>query len=130
MGEYFGPSTANGGIDASYLVRDEDSPGRDNGAYLLQNQQHYIVDAHPDCAMGYLNDPFEPANCFFQANPDNPCQILVVSRVVFPCRGVYELAVNYGWDYWADRLHLLSPDAAVRCTAFYHPDWTLPGRAS
>ena len=73
MGEYWGPSTANGGIGPAYLVNDADPPGREDGAYLLQNQNHYIVDAHVDCAMGYLNDPFEPANCFFQPNPDNPC---------------------------------------------------------
>ena len=83
VGEYFGPSTANGGIDPSYLTNDADPPGRDDGTYLL-NQNHYIVDAHVDCAVGYLNDPFETANCFIQPNPDNPCQILVVTRIVFP----------------------------------------------
>ena len=123
VGEYFGPSTANGGIDRSFLTNDLDPPGREDGAYLLQNQHHYIVDAHPDCAVGYLNDPFAPANCFFQPNPDNPCQILVVTRTILPSRGVYELTVNYGWDYWSERLHLLSPDAQARCIAFYHPNW-------
>ena len=122
VGEYWGPSTTNGGIDPIYLTSDRDPPGRDDGAYLLQHADAYIVDAHKDCAVGYLNDPFEEANCFFQVNPDNPEQILVVTRVVFPGRGVYELTVNYGWDYWRERLHLLSPSAQARCLAFYCPD--------
>ena len=123
IGEYEGLSTANGGIDVSYLTNDADPPGWADGAYLLQNQHHYIVDAHEDCAVGYLNDPFEQASCFFQPHPDNPCQILVVNRITFPSRGVFEPTANYGWDYWADRLHLLSPDAQARCIAFYQPDW-------
>ena len=104
-------------------TNDVDPPGREDEAYLLQNQHHYIVDAHSDCAVSYLNDPFAPANCFFQPNPDNPCQILVVTHTILPSRGVYELTVNYGWDYWSERLHLLSPDAQARCIAFYHPNW-------
>ena len=124
IGVYESPSTANGGIDEYYLTSEEDPPGRENGAYLLQNQHQYIVDAHVDCAVGYINDPFAPANCLFQANPDNPCQrILVVNRIVFPSRSVFEPTANYGWDYWADRLHLLSPDAQAQCIAFYHPEW-------
>ena len=27
--------------------------------------------------------------------------------------------VNYGWQYWAERLHLLSSDAQRRCINFY-----------
>ena len=121
VGEFWGPSSANNGIDPSYLTSGLDPHGRDDGAYLLQHENIYIVDAHKNCAVGYLNDPFEDANCFFQANPENPCQILVVSRIIFPSRGVFELTVNYGWDYWKDRLHLLSSTAQARCLAFYQP---------
>ena len=81
-----------------------------------------MVDAHVNCAGGYLNDPFEEANCFFQPDPDNPSTILLVNRVHFPRNGVYELTVNYGWDYWKDRLLFLSPAARRRCIAFYRPN--------
>ena len=86
VGEYWGPNSANGGVDQSYLTSELDPPGRDDSAYLLQHEDIYIVDAHEDCAVGYLNDPFEEANCFFH-------QILVVTRISFPSS---ELTINYG----------------------------------
>ena len=122
MGEYWGPSTANRGISPSYCDPDPDLAdppnAREDGAYLLRHGT-YLVDAHPDCAVGYLNDPFENANCFFQPDPDNSNRLLVVARVNFPSNGVFELTVNYGWQYWSERLHLLSADAQRRCVNFY-----------
>ena len=122
VGTYWGPDTNNGGIDPSFLGSTEDPPGRDDGAYLLVDTDEYIVDAHVHCAVGYLNDPFEEANCFFQPDPDNPLRIILVNRVHFPRHGIYELTVNYGWDYWKDRLRLLSSEARRRCIAFYRPE--------
>ena len=99
VGEYWGPSTANGGIPSIYQDPnpDLDDPpnARDDGAYLLRNDT-YLVDAHEDCAVGYINDPFEEANCFFQIDPTNEHRILVVARVTFPINGVFEIFVNYG----------------------------------
>ena len=122
VGEYWGPSTANGGFPLTYCDPNpnlDDPPNaRADGAYLLRNDT-YLVDAHEDCAVGYINDPFEEANCFFQIDPTNEHRLLVVARVTFPSNGVYEIFVNYGWQYWAERLHLLSPDAQRRCLNFY-----------
>ena len=122
VGEYWGPSTANGGFPSLYCDPDPDLPdppnARADGAYLLRNDR-YLVEAHEDCAVGYLNDPFELANCFFQVDPSNEHRLLVIARVTFPSNGVYELFVNYGWQYWEDRLHLLSPENQQRCLNFY-----------
>ena len=32
----------------------------------------------PECAMGYLNDPFTLDNCFFQPDPSNPVVFLFI----------------------------------------------------
>ena len=62
------------------------------------------MDAHVDCAVGYLNDTFAPTNSFFQPNPDNPSQMLVINCTVLPSRRFFERIVNYGWDYWSEIL--------------------------
>ena len=77
--EYFGQSTANGGLPISHLTASHPS-GRADGGYLLQSGD-YMVDCDPHCPGGYLNDPFCPGNCFFQPAPDNPHRLLVVLRV-------------------------------------------------
>ena len=58
LGIFWGPSTANQGLPASILEPGADIPAgvRDDGAYLLRHGP-YMVDADPDCAMGYVNEP-------------------------------------------------------------------------
>ena len=83
MDEYFGPNTRSGGINPRYLAGNAPVPpsARAKGAYLLLRHGSYMVDCAPECAMGYLNDPFTLENCFFQPDPSNPCRLLIALRI-------------------------------------------------
>ena len=65
-GRYWGPSTRNNGIPSEYAPEDSPVPAgtRDEGAYLLRHRT-YLVDADEDCSMGYANEGWREANCFF-----------------------------------------------------------------
>ena len=76
--------------------------------------------------MGYLNDPFCTANCFFQPDPDNPNRILLILRVNLHRGQLHELFVNYGASYWRLHFHLLSAEAQQACAAFYNLSDLLP----
>ena len=54
-----------------------------------------MVEADPDCAMGYINEGWEDANASFQPNPRNPRELLVLKRNL-PAGGIYEITINYG----------------------------------
>ena len=127
LGKYWGPSTANGGIDAIYLPQAAPLPpaARAQGAYLLRHGQ-YMVDCDPACPMGYLNDPFRLANCFFQPDPDDHNCILLILRVNLHQGQLHELYVNYGASYWRLHFHLLSAEAQQACAAFYNLSDLLP----
>ena len=127
VGAYWGDDTVNGGIHPSHLPLSAPPPpnARANGAYLLRHGD-YLVDCDPDCAVGYLNDPFQVANCFFQPDPENPRRLLVVLRVGLQQGHLHELYVNYGADYWWEHYHLLSPTSRRACEAFYNIDFDLP----
>ena len=120
LGKYWGPSTANGGLPASYLDLNRDSfpEARDDGDYLLQHGT-YMVDAAADCPMGYINEGWSAANCFFQPNPDRVNELVVVSWYTFPPNGVYELFTNYGFLYWLHRRHLLDSTTGQECLRYY-----------
>ena len=72
-----------------------------------------MVNCDSDCSVGYLNDPFRLANCFFQPDPTDPHRILVVLRVNLRQGQLHELTVNYGADYWMEYYHLLSATTLV-----------------
>ena len=105
VGGYWGPDTFNQGLPGWLLLPDSVIPEgvREGGAYLLRHG-NYMVDADPDCAMGYINEGWEDANASFQPNPRNPYEILIVLKRNLPAHGIYELTVNYGAEYW-ERLH-------------------------
>ena len=112
-GEFWGPNTRNGGIPPEYAPSDAPLPTgtRDDGAYLLRHG-HYLVDADVDCSVGYANEGWRDANCFFQYDSaQEPVLLLVLKRTLLPYR-IYELTVNYGREYWAShpnpRLDLLN----------------------
>ena len=110
VGECFGPSTRSGDIHPRYLARNAPVPpsARAKGAYLLRHGS-YLVDCAQECAMGYLNDPFTLANCFFQPDPSNPCRLLIVLRVGLRRGQLHELFVNYDKPYWETHAEYLPP---------------------
>ena len=124
IGKYWGPSTRNGGIPMKYAAEDAPIPDgtRDDGDYLLRHG-NFLVDADADCSMGYANEGWGDANCFFQhtSNTD-PELILVLKKTLLPNR-VYELTVNYGREYWFagpnPRIFNLSAAGRRMCEAYY-----------
>ena len=72
IGTYWGPDTINHGLPLSLFEPGAGIPNgvRDDGGYLLRHGD-YMVEADPDCAMGYINEGWEDANASFQPNPGN-----------------------------------------------------------
>ena len=106
IGGYWGPDTINQGLP-TWLLEPEsvipDGVVRDGGTHLLRDG-NYMVDADPDCAMGYINEGWEDANASFQPNPKKPYEILIVLKKTLPAHGIYKITVNYGAEY-LQRLH-------------------------
>ena len=124
LGRYWGPSTRNSGIPAIYAPEDAPIPEgtRDDGAYLLRHR-NLLVDADEDCSMGYANEGWHDANCFFQhTSHDEPDLLLVLKKKLLPYH-VYELTINYGREYWFlgpnPRYLSLSPAARQQCLDYY-----------
>ena len=70
--------------------------------------------------MGYLNDPFTLANCFFQPDPTNPCRLLIVLRIGLRRGQLHdELFVNYDKPYWETHADYLPPEVRLRCFDYY-----------
>ena len=120
VGTYWGPDTINHGIPLSLLHPGAAIPAgmRDDGAYLLWHV-NYMVEADPACAMGFINEGWEDANASFQPNPRNPRELLVVLTRNLPARGIYEITINYGADFWHDRYHWLGTAARMTWQMFY-----------
>ena len=124
IGKYWGPSTRNGGIPLEYAPEDSPIPEgtRDDGDYLLRHGS-FLVDADEDCSMGYANEGWHDANCFFQHTANNdPDLLLVLKKKLLPNR-VYELTVNYGREYWFSgpnpRIFRLGAAARQLCELYY-----------
>ena len=120
LGEYIGNDTVNGGLPLAYLEPGcTDYPqAREGGSYLLRHN-NYMVDASPECTMGYINEGWSRANSFFQPDPSRVNSLISVTWCTFPPNGIYEIFTNYGSPYWLERQHLLSPAEAEECTRYY-----------
>ena len=120
LGEYIGDDTVNLRLPVEYLEpgRTEYPAARDGGSYLLRHND-YMVDASPDCAMGYINEGWSKANSFFQPDPSNVNSLISVTWCTFPPHGVYEILTNYSFQYWLERQHLLSESEANECIRYY-----------
>ena len=120
VGTYWGADTINQGLPLSLLEPGAGIPSgvRDDGGYLLRHGD-YMVEADPDCAMGYINEGWEDANASFQPNPRNPMELLVVLKRTLPAGGIYEITINYGAEYWRERYHRLGAAARMKWQMFY-----------
>ena len=125
VGGYWGPDTYNQGLPGWLLEPDAVIPDgvRDGGAYLLRHG-NYMVDADPDCAMGYINEGWEEANASFQPNPRDPYEILIVIKRTLLAHGIYELTVNYGAEYWERLQERLGIIAQLKWQSFYSTSHT------
>ena len=121
LGRYIGNDTVNGGLPLAYLAPGctEYPEARDGGSYLLRHN-NYMVDASPDCAMGYINEGWSKANSFFQPDPACRNSLISVTWCTFPPNGVYEILTNYSFQYWLDRMHLLSGSEQRECFQYYN----------
>ena len=64
--------------------------------------------------MGFIN-----ANAYFQPNPRNPRELLVVLKRNLPAGGIYEILINCEADFWHERYHRLGTAARMH--------WEMPG---
>ena len=124
VGKYWGPSTRNGGIPIEYAPEEAPVPEgtRDDGDYLLRHGD-FLVDADKDCSMGYANEGWCDANCFFQHTSNTDPELLLVLKKTLLPNMIYELTVNYGREYWFSgpipRILNLGAAARQLCEAFY-----------